>query len=80
MKNKIKTVVLLSLISFFTHAQDLIKSGPMVGYSTMREVLLWVQTGQEAEVYFEYYEKNNPQIRFKTKKLNTIKKKALLQS
>ena len=26
------------------------------------------------EVYFEYYEKNSPQIRFKTKKLKTIKK------
>ena len=71
---QVNKVVLLSLISFFTHAQDLIKSGPMVGYSTMREVLLWVQTSQEAEVYFEYYEKNSPQIRFKTKKLYTIKK------
>ncbi|MEK9612739.1 MAG: alkaline phosphatase D family protein [Flavobacteriaceae bacterium] len=46
----------------------------MVGYSTMREVLLWIQTNQEAEVYFEYYEKNNPKIRFRTQRQKTIRK------
>ena len=74
MKKKFKSAVLFSLLCFLTNAQDLIKSGPMVGYSTMREVLLWVQTNREAEVYFEYYEKNNPKIRFKTERLKTVKK------
>jgi len=46
---------------------DLVQSGPMVGYSTMREVLLWVQTAKEADVHFEYYEKESPDERFKTK-------------
>ena len=44
----------------------LLQSGPMVGYSTMKEVLLWVQTKSSAEVYFEYFEKNNPQQRLQT--------------
>lgn len=33
----------------------LLQSGPMVGYSDFREVLLWVQTKQEANVHFEYW-------------------------
>ena len=74
MKKNIPIAVLFSLLCFLTHAQDLIKSGPMVGYSTMREVLLWIQTNQEAEVYFEYYEKNNPKIRFRTQRQKTIRK------
>ncbi|MGD1946148.1 MAG: alkaline phosphatase D family protein [Croceivirga sp.] len=48
------------------YSQDVIQSGPMVGYSTMREVLLWVQTTKDADVHFEYYEKENPNERFKT--------------
>ena len=31
-----------------------IQSGPMVGYSEMREVMLWVQTTASAEVWVEY--------------------------
>jgi len=51
--------------------QDPIQSGPMVGYSTMREVLLWVQTTGAAKVHFEYYELDAPDKRFKTKTITT---------
>ena len=54
------------LVQFAILGQDIVQSGPMVGYSTMREVLLWVQTTEPAEVYFEYYDKENPAERFKT--------------
>ena len=57
-----------------TYAQDLINSGPMVGYSTMQEVLLWVQTEERANVHFEYYEINNPKVKFSTDKIETEKK------
>ena len=67
-----------ALTAFFIfiplHAQDLINSGPMVGYSTMQEVLLWVQTSENAKVHFEYYEIDNPSIRFKTDEKITEKK------
>ena len=33
---------------------DVLQSGPMVGYSSMREALLWVQTTEAAEVQFAY--------------------------
>lgn len=57
---------LLSLLSFFfilnslTAQQALLQSGPMVGYSEMREALLWVQTKSSAKVQFAYWEQGNP--------------------
>ena len=56
------------------HGQDLINSGPMVGYSTMQEVLLWIQTTESAKVHFEYFEIANPSNRFKTDEKITAKK------
>ncbi|MEO1487035.1 MAG: alkaline phosphatase D family protein, partial [Bacteroidota bacterium] len=56
---------------FLGMAQDMVQSGPMVGYSTMREVLLWVQTTESAEVYFEYFDPEDPDKRFKTESMVT---------
>ena len=69
-----KQSILFSLMFISTYAQDLINSGPMVGYSTMQEVLLWVQTEETAKVHFEYYEINNPKVKFSTDKIETEKK------
>ena len=63
---KIRLALISCLIFTPLYAQDLINSGPMVGYSTMQEVLLWVQTSENAKVHFEYYENENPATRFKT--------------
>jgi len=76
--NMITKKIRFALTAFFIfiplHAQDLINSGPMVGYSTMQEVLLWVQTSENAKVHFEYYEIDNPSVRFKTDEKITEKK------
>ncbi|MDX2249211.1 MAG: alkaline phosphatase D family protein [Bacteroidia bacterium] len=51
------TFFLLSISAFGLFAQteeNLLLSGPMVGYSEMREVLLWAQTNGPAQVQFEY--------------------------
>ena len=69
-----KKSILFSLMFISTYAQDLINSGPMVGYSTMQEVLLWVQTEERANVHFEYYEIDNPKVKFSTDKIETEKK------
>jgi alkaline phosphatase D len=37
-----------------------IQSGPMLGYSDHREVLLWVQTNKEADVCFRFWDLKNP--------------------
>lgn len=57
--------------SVLLFAQDIVQSGPMVGYSTMREALLWVQTTETATVHFEYFDKEQPKQRYKTEKYNT---------
>ncbi len=74
MKNTLFFVALLLINSYEAFTQDLVQSGPMVGYSTMREALLWVQTTTSAEVYFEYFDKENPSERFKTEKYTTQSK------
>ncbi len=54
----------------------LLQSGPMLGYVEMKEVLLWVQTKQAAEVYFAYWDKDAPQDTFRTDPVVTQKQTA----
>jgi alkaline phosphatase D len=58
--------------------KNLLQSGPMLGYSTMREVLLWVQTTETATVYFEYWNKNQSTKRYKTDSYQTKKSEAFV--
>lgn len=44
----------------------LLQAGPMVGYSEMREVLLWVQTTAPAHVKFVYWDSTTPGVRLET--------------
>ena len=37
-----------------------LKSGPMLGYSTMKEVLIWLQTDEPADVRIKYWEQGRP--------------------
>lgn len=72
---------LLTIFIFFLYAfsglaqKTLLQSGPMVGYSEMKEVMLWVQTNTEAEVHFEYTPQENPGSKFKTVVVETEKAK-----
>ncbi|MFB0908030.1 MAG: alkaline phosphatase family protein, partial [Spirosomataceae bacterium] len=70
-------LLVLFFTSFFT-ANAQVKSGPMVGYSTMREVLLWVQTEQAAEVYFKYHEIDGDTTSFVTEKMTSSKSDAYI--
>ena len=72
------TTSLFLFVSLAMQAQDLLQSGPMVGYSTMREVLLWAQTTKSAEVYFEYYDQADPKVKFKTAKVTTDPQQAFV--
>ncbi len=74
---KIGFILLFIWIQSSVWAQsELLQSGPMVGYSTMREVALWVQTRSEAKVHFEYWDKTNPARRLKTDVHQTQKSSA----
>ena len=68
---KIRPVLLWLLIAspFFGFGQppksrkpapSVLQSGPMVGYSDMREVMLWVQTNRPARVQIRYREAGSP--------------------
>ena len=73
-----KTILLLcSLLivqNSWLNAQ--IQSGPMVGYSEMSEVLLWVQTKQPAKVKFGYFEQGKPETKKFTDEVTSAKNKA----
>jgi alkaline phosphatase D len=78
MVKKINLSLIFCFLFVSTYAQKKVNSGPMVGYSTMQEVLLWVQTVDKAKVHFEYYEIENPKIRYKTNQIETTKRKGFV--
>jgi len=62
---KFTVLSLILLISIVSFAQaELLQSGPMVGYSGFREVLIWVQTKGPAEVKIEYQALGEQQSHF----------------
>ncbi|MCS6823165.1 MAG: alkaline phosphatase family protein [Cytophagaceae bacterium] len=69
-------IVVICVYVFYveSHGQSsLLRSGPMVGYSQMREVMLWVQTTTEAQVKIKYWEKNNVSRSWYTEEVTTSK-------
>jgi alkaline phosphatase D len=55
------------IISSVALAQNgIIQSGPMVGYSEMKEVAIWLQTKKPAKVKIKYWETANPKMVFET--------------
>jgi len=68
---------LLFIVSGTVFAQSgLLQSGPMVGYSEMNEVLLWVQTTAPATVKFLYRAKDEPSKTYATDEVTTRKEEA----
>lgn len=66
MRNVLSLVLLSWLLTSPLFAQRqpdprrLLQSGPMVGYSEMREVMLWVQTKASCQVQITYQERDQP--------------------
>ncbi|MDA0986550.1 MAG: alkaline phosphatase D family protein [Bacteroidetes bacterium] len=64
---KIKTIYFIFLLlytSISLSQNSKLKSGPMVGFSEMTEVLLWAQTSEKATVQFRYWDKLNSKNKF----------------
>jgi alkaline phosphatase D len=73
----ISTSVLLPLLSGAQAAVNpILQSGPMLGYSDMRESMIWAQTTVEAEVYATYADLANPGVIRHTNKVRTNKAEA----
>lgn len=62
------TLVVLSNSIF---SQELLQSGPMVGYSAMREVALWVQTKAPAKIKFIYWNVNKVNKKYSSREVLT---------
>ena len=76
---RILSNTLLVLCSLGVFGQNnLLQSGPMVGYSEMKEVMLWAQTSGEGSVYFEYWEKSNPAKKYRTDLSNATKENSFV--
>ncbi|MBM9498829.1 alkaline phosphatase family protein [Leptospira sp. 201903071] len=80
MKSKITSIQKL-LFFVFVFSQSPLKadssgiaSGPIVGYSTLKEVLVWVQTEKKASVILEYSEIGNLKQKFLSEEIQTVSK------
>lgn len=74
-----KRFLLFTYLVFFSAlASAQLAAGPMVGYSTMREVLLWVQTSTEVDVYFTYQDVADKSVVFKTEQVRAKKDNAYI--
>jgi len=69
-----KKFILLFLLIQYVSGYAQIKNGPMVGYSEMKEVMLWVQTEKAAKVKFNYWEQDKPSVKMTTDEVLTTKK------
>ncbi len=77
MKNILLALTQLLILCSTIVAQDsLLRSGPMVGYSEMREVMLWVQTNNTANVKIEYWNKADSTKKYFTNEVVTNKESA----
>ncbi|MFN8368796.1 MAG: alkaline phosphatase D family protein [Candidatus Kapaibacterium sp.] len=72
----VRTLLCLLVLACTAHAQGLLQSGPMVGYSDMRETKLWVQTTTSASVHFVYWDSAAPAKRYSTTDTRTIRQEA----
>jgi alkaline phosphatase D len=67
-KSSVLLILVLSSINLTISGQkDIVNAGPMVGYSEMREVMLWAQTTRAAEVSYQYWNTDLPEEKFLTK-------------
>lgn len=67
-------VFVLTISCLTTFAQkSLLQSGPMLGYSEMREVLLWAQTTEAADVQFAYWPVGDKDFEERTETYRTSK-------
>jgi alkaline phosphatase D len=75
-----RPLFLLFLAIFFsataTAQHPKLQSGPMLGYTDYREVLLWAQTNAPAEVSVEYWAQARPDSLFRTTTVATEAKQA----
>jgi alkaline phosphatase D len=91
--NLLLTTLLLFVLSFTATAQtnkaatkqkaktgatELLKSGPMVGYSEMTETVVWLQTKKPCRTQIRYWKRGTPETAKKTEVVETNEKSDLI--
>ncbi len=73
-----KLIVIALFFSLYasTFSQTLLQSGPMLGYADLREVAIWVQTTEQADVKINYWLKGNAKLIYSTNTVITNSDKA----
>lgn len=72
-------LMLFLFFSITTTAQkSMLQSGPMVGYSEIKEAVLWAQTKQSAKVHFTYWEEGKSAEKLQTDAITTTKDHAFV--
>jgi len=56
-------VFILMMVQSFAQKVEL-KSGPMLGYSEMREVIVWLQTTEKGKIQLNYWDQILPNQNF----------------
>jgi alkaline phosphatase D len=69
-------LISLILISNLFSQENLIQSGPMLGYVEYREQMIWLQTKSTGDVVVEYYKKDEPDKKYYTNIVRTEKRTA----
>lgn len=72
---KIIIFILFIFVDFSIAQKSLLRSGPMLGYGEMREVMLWVQVNEKAKIHFEYWKTSNSKVKFKSKSIEASEEK-----
>jgi len=73
-----KNVIFILLLFFAQNVlsqKNMLQNGPMLGYSTMHEIMIWAQTTKPAEVKVGYHKSNNDTI-YWTNSVQTSKNEA----
>lgn len=61
MKKILTFIIIISGLNLSAQ-QSLLQSGPMLGYSEMKEVMIWIQTKNITDVKIAYWPKENPNL------------------
>ena len=78
MKKSFSFLVLSVILSSYVFSQkDLLQSGPMLGYCDLREVMIWVQTTESANVAFTYQNAEDKN-KIKTPEIITLAQSAFI--
>lgn len=76
MKQHLLISILSIAITTSAFAAAKLLTGPMIGYSTMAETMVWIQTDSPGHVVVEYWNVDEPETIYQTDAITTEKSKA----